>query len=69
MYGKMIPSPFFNLHVPLPNNPVLNTERSEDEDPSDSAQVALAMAQQVDMTSKTAASIKYVTLFYTFDVS
>ena len=58
MYGKMIPSPFLNLHVPLPNNPVLNTERSEDEDPSDSAQVALAMAQQVDMTSKTAASIK-----------
>jgi hypothetical protein len=59
LYGKMIPSPFLNFHVVLPDNSVPNNERSsEEENPSDSAQVALAIAQQVDMKSKTAASIK-----------
>ena len=59
LYGMMIPSPFLNFLVQLPDNPVPNNERSsEEENSSDSAQVALEIAQQVDMKSKTAASIK-----------
>jgi hypothetical protein len=59
LYGKMIQSPVFGHYAMSPNNSVLNNERSsEEENPSDPAQVALAIAQQVDMTSKTATSIK-----------
>jgi hypothetical protein len=41
----------------LRNRPIENDE-SEDEDLSDSAQIALATAQRVDMAGKIAASIK-----------
>ena len=59
--GRMnrIQNRIFTCNFVLPNPPVPNNEASsEEEDTSDSDQVALATAQQVDMKSKTAASIK-----------